>query len=233
MTGRDWVTAALRLIGAVAPGESLAAAEATDGLAAGNRMLDSWSNEKLLIPATVREEFALTPSDGIYTMGSGANFNTTRPMKITQAAVLVDGTEIPLHILENAQEWAEVCEKEATSSLPAYLYAEGTYPNERLNLYPVPTEANDLVLYSEKPLTQIASLAASVSLPPGYERAMVYNLACELAPEYGRPVDPIIMQVAQESKAQLKRTNSRPYFLKCDTAITGSGSYNIYTGGYE
>lgn len=234
MTGRDVITASLRLIGAVAPGESIAASEATEGLVTLNRMISSWSTESLLIYAKVREEFTLTPNQQSYTMGSGANFNATRPLRIEAAAIELQTTtpvtEIPIRIL-TVHEWAEIQTKELSSEIPTDLYPEGTYPNETLNLYPKPSAAEKLVLYSWKPLTAV-TLDADLSFPPGYEEALIYNLAARLSPEYGKPLGAEVNAIAGESKANIKRMNHRPRFLKADEALTGS-HYNILTGGYR
>lgn len=234
MTGRELVTASLRLIGAVAPGESLNAAEATDALAAVNRMISSWSLESLMIYTRVREEFTLTANDQSYTMGSGADFNTTRPVKIEEATIELQNqspmVEVPLRILRNAKEWSEICAKESTAEVSQYLYVYGSYPNETLELYPKPTYAHKLVLYSWKPLTAIASLTDSLSFPPGYERALVYNAAIELSPEYGKPVSDAIALVAVDSKAAIKRQNHKPEYLKCDSALVSRGHYDINLG---
>ncbi len=235
MTGRDAVTASLRLIGAIAPGESITASEATDGLSALNRMLGSWSNESLLIHAKVRSEHTLTANDGIYSIGTGANFNTTRPIQIEEAAIQVVAAtpdyEIPIQIIRSVQEWAAVTSKFSTSEIPQYLYAEGTFPNDTLNLYPIPTVANKLVLYSQKPLTEL-TLDGDVELPPGYDEAIIYNGSVRLAPEYGKAVTAEVMQIAMDSKANIKRTNHKPRYLQCDPALLGDCSrFNIYTGG--
>lgn len=233
MTGRELITASLRLIGVIASGESLEASEATDGLETLNQLLGSWSNEGLMINAVVREEFALTPSDGSYTMGTGANFSTTRPIEIERAAIENQSStpmiEYPVHIC-TPEEWAEITDKDTTSEIPTHVYAEGTYPNETINLYPVPTVAHKLVLYSKKELTAIATLDTEISMPPGYDRALKFNLAIDLAPEYGKSVSAEVGMAAQESKAAIKSKNIKPRFLKCDAAITGGGSFDITRG---
>lgn len=238
MTGRDVISASLKLIGALAPGESLAANEATDGLATLNRMIGSWSNEKLTIFAKVREEFTLTANDGIYSMGSGADFNTTRPQFIENATIedqsVSPTVEYPLRILRSQDEWAGVAIKDLTSTYPQYLYAEGTFPNETINLWPVPTAANKLVLYTLKPLTEISTLDTSLSFPPGYEEALVFNLALRLAPEYGRIARADVIAIATEGKAAIKRTNDKPRFLRIDGIPAAKGSsFNIHTGDYR
>ena len=231
MTGRDLVTAALKLIGSIAPGESVTADEAVDGLASINRMIDSWSNEELLIYSVVREEFLLTAGDKDYTIGSGGNFNTTRPIRIESAAIKVGTIEYPL-MLRTSMEYAEIVNKGLSSTIPKDLYYDPAYPLGIINLYPIPAAAYYLVLYSFKQISNIATIDTSISLPPGYERALVYNAAIELSPEYGKIPNELIFNTAKESKADLKRTNHKPVFLRCDSALIEKTSYDIETGDY-
>lgn len=236
MTGRDLVSASLRLIGALAPGETLEAQEATDGLAALNRMIGSWSTESLLIFARVRESFAITASVQSYTMGVGGDFNTSRPQKIDEAYLSVAGSttvEYPVRIL-SLSEWASIGVKSISSEIVTDLYAEGTYPLETINLYPNPSVANSLVLWSWKPLTSVTTLDTVISLPPGYEEALIYNLAIRLSPEYGRPVVAEVASIATDSKAAIKRMNHKPSYLRVDDVPADHGSgFNILTGDYR
>lgn len=229
MTGRDFVSASLRLIGAIAPGEAIEASEATDGLSALNRMIDSWSNEGLLIHAVTPEAaITLTPGDPTYTLGTSGDL-TTRPMSI-EAAVIRDGsTDYPIRIRE-AVEYAAISDKSAQSTIPTDVYDDGGYPHRTLTLYPVPSAAKSLILFTKRPLTSIATLDTSISLPPGYERALVYNGAIELAPEYGRAVSAEVAKVASESLASLMRTNHRPSYLSVDSALLGGGGFDITRG---
>lgn len=234
MTGRDLVTASLRLIGAAAPGESLDATEADDALNALNRMISSWSTESLIIYTRTRESVAMTPSTATYTMGASGTYSSTRAQKIVHALVrdetVSPAAEYPVKIL-SLEEWAGITQKGATAEYPHSLYHDGGFTQDTVTVYPVPTVAHKLVLYSEKPLSSISTLDTSVSLPPGYEEALIYNLALRLAPEYGRAVpDPVVM-VATESKGAIKKANIRPHYLKCDPALVGSGgAFDIYTG---
>jgi hypothetical protein len=233
MTGRDLVTASLRLIGAVAPGESLEAAEATDGLSALNRMIQSWSNDSLMIHAVTAETaLTLTPSDGTYTLGASGNI-TTRPIKIERALIRDAGTDYPLTEL-SAQEFTEISQKSITGR-PQYFYDDGAYPQRVITLYPIPSAADSLVLYTKRPLTEIATLNTDISLPPGYEEALIYNLAIRLAPEYGRATPQEVVLIAQESRAGLERVNQSKNagVLRCDDALTATGSFNINTGEYS
>jgi len=236
VTGRDLVTAPLRLIGAVAPGESIPANEATDGLAVINRMISSWSNEGLMIYDTVREEFSPTPGDQQYTMGSGADFNTTRPIEVSIVLLrdesVTPAVEYPVSIL-NEDQWSDIRIKEIQSTIPLYVFIETSYPNLTINVYPKPSTAHKLVFLSKKPLTAISTLDSTISLPPGYEEAIIYNAATRLAPEYGRQIPDIVMMTAVETKASIKRINNKPQYLKVDDALISYGRFNITTGGFR
>lgn len=234
ITTRDLLSSSLRVIGALASGETLLANESTDALTGLNQLLDSWSTENLLIPNKAREVFPLVSSQGVYTMGTGGTFNTTRPMRIENAELQITSSnpaiEIPIKILTK-DEYARILLKTMTSTYPLYLYAEGTYPLETINLWPVPVQVNNLALYSWKPLANVSNLSTALSLPPGYERALKYNLAIDLAPEYGRPVTAEVAAIAVESKAAIKRMNSKPQYLAVDDALRARPAvFNWMTG---
>lgn len=232
-TARDLITASLRLIGAIAPGESISAAEASDGLASLNRLLDSWSNDSLAAYISPIEEFALTPGVSSYTIGSGGAFNTQRPTKYNQATLKISNSGQPVEYpMQQATltEWSSIKQKTLQSNIPNTFYVDVGYPLDTLLIYPVPSQPSSLVLYTQKLLTTLATLDESVVFPPGYERALVYNFAMEIAPEYGKQPSELILNAAIESKAAFKRNNHRELHLRVDAALTPGPIYNIYTG---
>lgn len=234
MTALDLITRSFSLIGSLASGESLGATEATDGLNSLNDMLDSWSTQNLLIFNKVREVFPLVASQQTYTMGVGGNFNTSRPQKIEQALIQLTGNmpvlELPMEIMNQAQ-FAGITLKTLPSTFPLYLYSDNAYPTTNISVWPIPTTVNNLVFYSWKPLADIAAISATLSLPPGYARALRYNLALELAPEYGRSISDVVAAIAQESKAEIKRMNWRPDYLRVDDTLRSKPAvWNYRTG---
>lgn len=236
MTGLELVTAALRKLGVVASGESVSSSEAIDGLSETNRMLARWSNDGLIVHTKVREALSLVVGTQDYTMGSGADFDTTRPLKIEEATILDASSNLEYSLRKvTLKEWASIADKSQTSTLPTDLFIAGTYPNETLYLYPVPSSAHTLVLWSWKPLTAIASLTTAISLPPGYDDAMIYNLALRLAPEYGRAVPDVVAGLAVDSLAAIKRMNIKPSYLQISEALPvgGNSAFDINTGDYN
>lgn len=230
-TARDLIKSSLRLIGVLASGETPSADEQTEALDSLNNMLDSWSAENLHVHKVMREEFTLTPNDGSYSMGASADFNTARASKIIRATIedqsVTPNLEYSVDII-TPEEWADIVNKDYAAIYPTKLYAEGTYPNETINLWPKPTVANKLVLYSLKPLSAL-SIGDTISYPPGYAEALRYNLALRLAPEYGQVLDQAVVIIAQESLEKLKRANLKPQFLSCDAGTLNETSrYDIY-----
>jgi len=231
LTVRDLLRRSFYLIGVLAEGETPSADMLKDGMASLGEMLDSWSTESLNIPAKVREEFPLVADKASYTMGPLADLDTARPVDIEYALVRhSDGQEVRLAIVSLA-EWSDIALKSTGSTAPYKLFVEGTSPALTLRPWPVPNADSTLVLYSEKPLLSIVNGNTEVELPPGYSRAIRYNLAIEMAPEYGKTVSAEVATIAGESKANIKRKNISPAYLKCDGALTRGRPFNIYTGG--
>jgi hypothetical protein len=230
VTARELIKSSLRLIGVIATGEDPSAAEQSDALSVLNDIIESWGTDGLLIYEIKKETFPLVVGQQQYTIGVGGNFNTTRPKQIHDASIYDGSAEYQLKIM-NIDEWAEISVKDMRSALPQYLFAEGGYPLDRLNLFPVPGSASSIILYSSKPLTGFATVDDTVSFPPGYARALRYNLAMELAPEYGKEPSALVASVAMDSKSDLKRVNTEPSYMESDAlGLSTSKTFNWLTG---
>jgi hypothetical protein len=113
------------------------------------------------------------------------------------------------------------------------MWVNESYPNIEMTIYPVPFKALEWHIVSVQPLSAAATLATDLSFPPGYLRAFRYNLACELAPEFGVEPSPQVQRIAMTSKRDLKRINNPddvmaiPYPL-----IARRHRYNIYSGSF-
>jgi hypothetical protein len=80
------------------------------------------------------------------------------------------------------------------------IYCDYAMPVATVFVFPRPrftgSPAPQLELYTWVPLQQFADLVTSYALAPGYERAVIYNLAVELAPEFGAQIQPAVSEVA-------------------------------------
>lgn len=225
-TVRDLIKGSLRLIGVLATGETPSAEELNDALSVLNDMLGSWSLESLTLFSQQRESFPLVPGKRSYTMGDSGDFDTVRPLSVQMAGVEIIGTELPIQI-SNQSQWAHLSIK-STPGLPSQIYIDYSHPRATIDVWPVPSVANNLILYSAKSLTSFSSINDPLTLPPGYAKALRYNLATELAPEYGRSLDAAIIAGAVEGKENIKRMNIKPQYL--DSDFVSSRPFNWLTG---
>lgn len=237
MTVADLIRIAFRTLGVLAAEEAPSASEQSDALDTLNDMLDSWAGERLALFATLRSTYTLTPSLDPHSIGLGATFNTTRPVRIDRASITpavvtgsaATGTERPLRMLSDA-EWQDTQAKTSVG-MPLALWVRTSYPMMRLHLVPIPNAADTLVLYTWQQLGRFASAATTFDLPPGYARAIRYNLAKELAPEFGVSLSAEAADIANESKSTLKRLNAQTSYLRTDAALLpGGGRFNLISG---
>jgi len=231
---RDIVTAALRELGVLASGEVATADEANSGLEELNRLVDQWAGERLLIYRVTRTTWTISATQN-YTVGTGGTVNVARPVYLDHVNFIDTSTnpdtEYKLTPLTD-DAWAAIAQKALTGTLPTNWHYNPTFPLGTLSLWPVPTSSTlQGALYAPQQVSEFASLDEVISLPPGYRRMLVKNLARDLAPSYDRPVHPELKEEAIESKATVKRNNHRLSDLSFDAAVLGgSGFFDIYTG---
>lgn len=89
-TFRSLATDAYEDLGVVQPGEVPEPALLQAALRRANQMLGAWSLQPLTIPVVAREVFPITANLGVYTMGPGGNFDTSRPAGLSGAALLLN-----------------------------------------------------------------------------------------------------------------------------------------------
>lgn len=230
-TAADIIKGSMRLIGAIAASETPSAGEYADGLLVLNDILESWANEGFMIYQKTREEFPLVAAQQTYTIGSGGNFSTTRPSHISAVGTESDDIETLIDII-NEQQWAEISNKSATATVPTKVFFDGSFPLLNAKVWPIPTSTDNIVLYTQKPITAFASTATTVSLPPGYARALRYNLADEWAVEFGKQLDPKVSNIAIESKAAIMRKNTSPVLMIPDPTGAGTAKNFDINKGY-
>jgi hypothetical protein len=237
-TVQDLVSASLKRIGVLASGETPSAEESADALLRLNALVDSLANERLTIYTVTRTTWTITANDGSYTVGASGNVNIAWPTFV-QNVGYIDTAQDPdaeyLLDLLSPEEYAAFGQKAQANTLPFAAYYNPTYPLGTVEFLPVPTSTTLLgVIYVPTAVASFASLATTISLPPGYERMLTSNLAIELAPEFGQEPSPTLIQIARDSKAAIKVRNYQPLKLRCDPALVGRGGvWNINTNSYN
>ena len=221
MTLIELLTSSLRSIGAKNPGVTLTADEVNDAKEILNLVLDTWSAEGLPVYAATLEGLTLTVGAASRTIGTGGNFNTVRPVAITNAYVRDSGGyDNPVEII-GPKKYQDIVAK-TTAGRPYFLHYVGTSPLGTIYLYPVPDATDTLYLNSLKPLTDITNMSADIGLPPGYEAALQSNLALALCPEYGRQPSPLLAAMAVATKKAIVQVNAAS---RHDPVNLGYGHY--------
>lgn len=234
-TANDQINGALRLLGVLAEGETPSAATSQDALAALNQMIDSWNTERLSVFST---------QDQVRTWQSGQRFNTLGPTGtiVGERPILVDDstyffdpqTNVSYGIkLINQQQYNGIAVKTVTSTYPQVMWVNMTYPDIEIYVYPVPLRPLEFHFVSVEPLTKPASLSTDLTFPPGYLRAFKYNLALEIAAEFGIQPNAQVARIAMTSKRNLKRINNPDDIMALPYSLVGTRQrYNIYAGNY-
>jgi len=234
-TAADQINGALRLIGVLAEAEAPSAAMAQDALTALNQMIDSWNTERLSVFSTIDQVFNWPSSTRIRTLGPTGDFVGQRPVQLDDATYFRDAsTNVSYGIkMINQEQYNNIAVKTVTSTYPQVLWYNATYPDIEIYIYPVPSRVLEFHFVSVEKLTEPANLSTVLAFPPGYLRAFRYNLACELAPEYGVEPSPQVRRIAMYSKRDLKRINNPDDVMAMPAAmIINRPRFNIYTGNF-
>ena len=234
-TAGDLINGALRLIGQLAEGETPSAETSNDALVALNQMLDSWSTERLSVFSTQDQVFTWPAGQRFQTLGPTGDFIGNRPVQLDDSTFFRDaGTNVSFGIkIINQQQYDGIAVKTVTSTYPQVIWLNMDIPNIQMYLYPVPTRDLEWHFISVDELVQPATLATALLVPPGYLRAFRFNLAVEIATEFGIDPPANVARIAMSSKRTLKRINNPEDIMSLPYSIVGTRQrFNIFAGNY-
>ena len=230
-TALDIIESSLRLTNAVGVDQTLTADETSDCLARFNRMVGNWSTQNLAVYHSPNQTFATVAGQAVYTIGTGGNWNTDRPIVISQDAICTyQGVNFTVQNMTQEQYNNIVLPTQQQPIVSRYLYVND-YPLGKITLWPVPSQVVSMTFTMNRLLTEAATAATVISFPPGYEEAFEYNLAVRLAPLFGKTASPEVQRMAMESFADVKRSNRTPAVAKFDAALAPRGGV-IWQRGY-
>jgi len=234
-TAGEQINAALRLIGQLAEGEDPTPQASQDALTALNQMIDSWNTERLMIFNTQDQVFTWPAGVLTQSVGPSGTFVGNRPVMIDDSTYYLDpGTNVSFGIkFINQQQYDGIAVKTVTSTYPQVCWINMEYPNLTMTVYPKPTQDLEWHIISVDELNKPASLSTQILFPPGYLRAFKYNLACEIAAEFGVEPPPTVQRIAMASKRTLKRQNNPDDVMSMPYALVATRQrFNVYAGNY-
>lgn len=252
VTAGSMIQDALEMLGIYAPGETVADSDAERCLGVLNKMIDSWSNEALTCVSIYDQAIPLQVNKASYTIGtqfgvgefligtsgigSSPDINLPRPLKLLDGpgtAYIVDTNNNRYDVdVVPRDKWNLIGSPDANTNIPSIVFYDPQFPLGVINVFPVPNVSYILHINSYLQLAEFPTLSATLQLPPGYEEAIVSNLAVRCKPYFkDAQLDPIIVDLAKISKANVKRTNMRVNEAVYDPEIISRASYtyNIYS----
>ena len=234
-TAGDIINGSLRLLGVLAEGETPSAETSQDALRAMDQMIDSWNTERLAVFSTQDQVFTWPAATLSRTLGPSGDFVGNRPILLDDATYFKDpstGVSYGIKMI-NQQQYDGIAVKTVSSTFPQVIFTNMTYPDIEMFIYPRPTRDLEWHFISVEELTQPATLNTTLSFPPGYLRAFRYNLACELAPEFGVEPSPQVQRIAMYSKRNLKRINNPDDIMSMPYSLVATRQrYNIFAGNF-
>ena len=208
-TYRDLIAGSLRLIGVIGESETPTPYQAETAISALQEMIDAWNADDMMIYTTSFHELPLTLPKQTWTIGPGADIDVpVRPAELSTVFLRMN----------------------ASTASPVDMPMAILSPIATIYLWPVPNVADTtLNLLFNQTLNSGVGLDDIDNLPPAYRQALRFNLACLLAPEFGREATQTVVATAYKSKNVIGQNNQNIDRLDFDSAIQGSrqGKYLI------
>lgn len=212
------IASSMRLIGAIASGEDPTPEEIDDALLTLNDLLENWSTEKLSVWGAVNESFSLVQGQATYTIGTGGDFNTNRPVYVNGGYTTVNSVDTPVHSMTQGEYNLITLKSLQNTCVERMLYVND-FPLGRLTFWPVPSASVMVTLSLSRLLSYPVTALDSLTGPPGFLKALRYALAIELAPEFGTEASETVILVAADAKADYKKSNMTDVVARYDNGM--------------
>jgi len=156
----------------------------------------------------IRDTLTLT-GPAFYTIGNGATLDTQLPISLTGASMSATGVVSQKANIISAEQWSEFRDKGIAGAFIDVIWYDGDFVTPKIYVAPKPASGT-LELITQQTLPTLANLATTSNYPPGYDRAMVANLAVELAPDYGASAERVA-GLANTAKSSIDGLNLANY----------------------
>jgi hypothetical protein len=201
--------AALGKLGINSPGEALRPEDGSTCLEALNRILDAWRLERLYAYATTDVTHTVVSEAQTLTIGPGGNIDTQRPERF-EAGCYFSWGGLDFELIEITEaEYNRITLKSVGGLGPTWFDYTPSLPLGTLRFFPRIPSSAVLRMPVQVHLTEFADLTTLYTLPAGYERALVFTLAEEVAADYEREIPPTVARNAAAARRILKRANHK------------------------
>lgn len=232
-TFADIAYQALKGAGVIGVGQIASAEDINDCLFECNAMIGEWSRKRWLVYHLI-DVSKVADGSTSYTVGTGGDFNVTRPDRIESAFVrlLNGGPNQPdylLTIYEAREDYNKITLK-SLNSMPYIAFYDSAFPLGNLYVWPIPSNQYEIHISVKETLTQFANTASQMNFPPEYLSALRWNLAARIRPNYQLPPDPTVTAMAKNALNTLRKANTQIARLQIPSELVrNSRVYNIYS----
>jgi hypothetical protein len=197
----DVLNYALMHIGALAPEETPNANDQALALFWANLELDQLSAKKLSPLGLATNSFALTGAAS-YSYGPAETWNAPRPIKIKSASVTAaNGVQKECKI-STAEEYRAIPDLTRTGIYVEAAFWDMGYPTGNVYVTPM-AAAGNMILETYQAIVDFVNLTDTVTLAPGFAKALIVRLALTLCFPFGRPVPEGLPDAAMEALADI------------------------------
>lgn len=204
----------MKLTAAAVAGATVLAVDDNTGLTASDYLgveLDDgtiqWSTQNGAPAGTTgaRMTAALTSAAAVGNYVFGYTTKIDRVKDILEARVRdVNDSDTPLNIVESRRQFMAITDKTSTGVV-SDIYLSPAITNSVLYVWPTADDVQQRVIMTVRRICEdFTGSANNFDGPPEALRALIFNLAVEIAPEYGVAVPQLVMALAASSLADLE-----------------------------
>jgi hypothetical protein len=176
----------------------------------------------------------------VITYTTPGDIKIARPLRIasgyTRITSGVQGIDYWFDCHNHMDNYNQLGFKGVSGPWPKLLAFQQTFPLGTVWVYPNPSQAGEVHLFTDLILTQFTSINQTVSLPQGYSRSLKKLLGLELCPEFGKTPSRELIRQAKEARDFIKAQNASPVpLMNYDSAIVRSQTNDagwIMSGGF-
>lgn len=229
--------------GVTVPSTLLAGGDLSDtqaGVPAGTTVL-SFNAGANTVTMSANALFTVTPAEN-FTYTIPGLLKIARPLRINSGYTRITasgntGLDYWFECHNAIERYNEVGYKGVSGPWPTMLTYQPTFPLGTIWIYPNPTQAGEVHLFTDLILSNFPTITTNVNLPQGYTRALKKLLSLELCPSWGKTPSAELKRQAAEARAFIKGLNASPVTtLRYDTAIVRSQQNDaswIMDGGFR
>lgn len=191
LTRDQIILAAVRKLGVVADGQTLSTENYNNGASALNVLIGEFRT--LGMPLWARQSYTITPvaSTSSYNIGSGQTINTPYPVKLLQA-YRNDTSSSSRVQMDIVPDYNFNMLPSSSSGLPIQISYTPRVNYGVLKMWPTPdstaASGSTVTIVYQRPTEYTSASGDTMDIPEEWLKAVIFQLAVDLAPEWGVPV---------------------------------------------